>query len=75
MRPVVVETDLDVVDLIARMTGAQHVLVAVLDPFHRPAEPARQIRDQQIFRIDVALDAKTAANVERDAADFCLGQP
>ena len=72
---VVVETDLDVVDLVARMAGAQHVLVAVLDPFHRPAEPARQIRDQQIFRIDVALDAKAAADVERDAADFCLGQP
>ncbi len=71
----VVETDLDVVDLVARMAGAQHVLVAVLDPFHRPAEPARQIGDQQIFRIDVALDAKAAADVERDAADFCLGQP
>ena len=72
---VVVETDFDVVDLVARMARAQHVLVAVLDPFHRPAEPARQIRDQQIFRIDMALDAKTAADIERDAADFCLRQP
>ena len=44
------------------------MLAAVLDPLHRPAERARQERDQQILGIDVALDAETAADVERDAA-------
>ncbi len=69
-----VEADLHVVDLVARMARADQMLAAVLDPLHRPAEPARQERDQQIFRIDVALDAETAADIERDAAHARLGQ-
>ena len=66
---VVIEADLDVVDLVARMAGADEVLVPVLDPFYRTADFARQERDQQVLRIDVPLDAEAAADVERDAAD------
>ena len=44
------------------------MLAPVLDPLHRPAEPARQERDQQVLRIDMPLDAEAAADVERDAA-------
>ncbi len=45
------------------------MLAAVFDPLHRPGELARQERDQEIFRIDMAFDAEAAADVERDAAD------
>ena len=48
------------------------MLAAILDPLHRPAQFARQERDQQIFRIDMAFDAETAADIERDAADAGL---
>ena len=51
------------------------MLAAILDPLHRPSEPARQERDQQVFRIDMPLDAKAAADVERDAAHPRFGQP
>ena len=70
----VVEADLDVVDLVARMAGAHEVLAPVLDPSHRPPHRAREERNQQVFRIDVSLDAEAAADVERDAADARLGQ-
>jgi len=63
----VVEANIHIVDLVARLTGAQQMFTAVLDPLDWPSEPARQKRDQQIFRIDMPLDAKTAADVKRDA--------
>ena len=66
---VVVEADLDIVDLVARMARAHQVLAAVLDPLHRPPQPARQEWDQQVLRIDVPLEAEAAADVEGDAAD------
>ena len=52
---VVVEADLDVVDLVARMAGAHEMLAPVLDPAHRPFTSARQERNQQVLGIDVAL--------------------
>src|ERR1700733_5837662 len=48
------------------------MLAAILDPLHRPAQFARQERDQEIFRINMAFDAETAADIERDAADAGL---
>ena len=71
---VVVEADLDVVDLVARMARRHEVLVPVLDPAHRPLHGAGEKRNQQFFRIDMALDAEAAADVERDAADARLRQ-
>ncbi len=44
--PFVVKPDFDLVHLVARMTGAHQMLAAVLDPLHRPPEPARQERNQ-----------------------------
>ncbi len=64
---VVVEARLHVVDLVARMAGRHEMLVAVLDPAHRPLHGAREERDEQFLRIDVAFDAEAAADVERDA--------
>ena len=63
---VIVEAHLHVVDMIAGMAGAHEMLVAVLDPFDRPSEPPRQERNQQILRIDVALDTEASADVGRN---------
>ena len=70
---VVVEARLDIVDLIARMAGGHEMLVPVLDPPNRPFHGAREERNEQFLGIDVALHAKTAADVERDATDARLG--
>src|SRR5262245_4780702 len=44
------------------------MLVPILDPAHRPADPAGQERDQEILGIDVTLDAEAAAHIwRRDA--------
>ncbi len=50
------------------------MLVAVLDPAHRPADPTGEERDQEILGIDMALDAEAAADVGRDTAHPPLRQ-
>ena len=66
---VVVEADLDVMQLVARMRRTHHVLAAIFDPAYRSSEPAGEERDQQILGIDVAFAAETAADIQRDTAD------
>ena len=53
----------DLVGLLTRMVGADQVLAAVLDPFHRPAEPHRGDADQHVLGIELAADAETAADM------------
>src|SRR5262249_15461812 len=65
---VVVKADLDIVDLVARMAGAHQMLAAVLNPLDRPPQPSGPEPNQQVSRVDVPLEAETAADVERDAA-------
>src|SRR5438445_10529625 len=48
------------------MTGAYQVLAPVLDPLDRALQPARQERNQQVFRVDVSLEAEAAADIERN---------
>src|SRR5215467_15439502 len=50
------------------MAGAHQVLAAVLDPLDRAPQPARQEWNQQVFRVDVSLEAEAAADIERNAA-------
>src|SRR6202034_191429 len=50
------------------------MFTAVLDPSHRPSNLPREIWDQQIFRVDMALDAKASADVERHTANARLRQ-
>src|SRR5258708_19733276 len=50
------------------MTGAHQVLAPVLDPLDRALHPARQERNQQVFRVDVPLEAEAAADIERNTA-------
>jgi len=49
------------VPLIAIGRRREEVLAPGLDPLHRPAEPARDHRDQHLLGIRVALDAEAAA--------------
>ncbi len=53
----------DAMDLLSRMVGGDQVLAAVLDPFHRPAEPERRGAHQDILGIELAADAEAAADV------------
>ncbi len=71
---VIVETDLDIVQLVARMRGANQMLAAGFDPAHRMPEPAGQKCDQHVLGIDMPLAAKPAADIGGDDADPRLGQ-
>ncbi len=71
---VIVKPDLDIVPLVARMGGALEMLAPLLDPAHRPPEPAGEKGDQQILGVDMALAAKAAADIERDTPHPRLGQ-
>ena len=55
------------------MGGRDHVLDAVFDPFHRPAQRQRQMRANELFRIDRRLLAEAAAGVRDDDANVVLG--
>src|SRR5215472_688411 len=63
--PIAVEPNLDLVQLVARMGRALEMLVPVLDPAHRPPQPARQKRDHQILGVNMTLEAKATADIER----------
>src|SRR5580692_10480741 len=54
------------------MTGAHEMLVPVFEPFYRSSHLPRQERDQQILGINMSLDAKSAADVQRNATNAGL---
>ena len=58
--------------LFAGVVGGQEVLAAVLDPAHRPAEPARQVGNEEVLGIELAAGAEAAAHVALDEADLVL---
>ena len=70
-----VEADIHRVDLRALLGGRQHVLQAVFEPPHRPAEAQRQERDQHVLRIDDQLGAEAAADVGSHHADAMRLEP
>ena len=45
----------------------------VFNPAYRPSNAARQKRNEEVFGIDVPLEAETPADVEREAAHARLG--
>ena len=49
--------------LLARLIGRHQVLAAILDPFHRAAQPQRRDADQNVLRIDFAAHAEAAADM------------
>src|SRR6516162_1288357 len=72
--PPVIESDLDLMTVVACMCSVENMLVPIFDPFHWSHEAAREIGDQYVLRINVSLDPKTAADVRRDAAHARLRQ-
>ena len=63
------------VALIAIRCADQEVLGPRLHPLHGMPEPARDGRNQNVFRIDVTLAAEAAPDIGRDHADGFLAQP
>src|SRR5436309_9847186 len=55
------EADARLVGLLAVMAEAQEVLASRLDPLHRPSEPQRRRRDQDLLGIDGPFRAERAA--------------
>src|SRR5262245_38369686 len=49
--------------LLPRMIGGNHVLAAVFQPFDRTPEPHRREKNKNVFRIDLAAYAETAADM------------
>src|SRR5439155_26316722 len=73
-KALIVEGDLDIVQLVARMRRGHEMLAPLLDPAHRPAEPPREERDQEILRVGMALAAEPAADIQRDHPDPLLDE-
>src|ERR1051326_3549336 len=72
--PVIVEANFEIVPLVTLMRRAHEVLAAILDPAHRTTQAMREKGDQQILGVDMPLAAKSAADIEREAAHPRLGQ-
>ena len=53
----------NLVALLARMIGRHEMLLAILDPFDRPAEPQRAEADQHVLRIELAPHPEAAAHM------------
>ena len=62
--------NLEIARDLARMVGRHQMFAAVLDPFHRPLERARNERHQKIFRIKLATHAEPAADFGADQIDL-----
>jgi hypothetical protein len=69
-----VEADFNLVQLVARMAGAQQVLLPLFDPAYGAPDQSGQEGDQQVFRVDVTLGAEASAHVQCHAADPRFGQ-
>jgi hypothetical protein len=68
-----IERDLGIVTVVTGMRGIRNVLATVLDPLHGPPQSARDVGDEHVFRINMALDAEPAADFRGDAAHTRLG--
>ena len=49
--------------VVAAMCRGDEILAMPGAPFHRPGEPARRPKDQDVFRIEAVLDAEAAADI------------
>ena len=66
---VLVDRGAQLVALLARMVGGDEMLVPVLDPFDRPAEPQRGEADQHVLGIELAAHAEAAADMALEQMD------
>ena len=56
----------------ARVVDCRKMLKTILDPADGPPQPQRQPWDEEIFRIEFAAHAETAADVGLDEADAAV---
>src|SRR5512136_1176265 len=56
------------------MVNGEQVLAAILDPFHRPVDFASRERNEEIFGVEFAAHAKTAADIELKQVDGAFRQ-
>src|SRR6059036_3480204 len=73
-RAVAGEADTRLVGLLAVVAEAREVLASRLDPLHRPSEPQRRRRDQDLLGIDGPFRAERAADVGHDHANGLGGE-
>ena len=59
---------------VAAVHRGAEFLEALRGPFHRPAQLARGVRDDDVFRVDARLHAETTAHVADANAHLLLGQ-
>ncbi len=69
---VAVAGDLELAGDVAGMVGGEEMLAAVLDPLDRAPDRARSKGNEEIFRIELAAHAESAADVVLDHADRAL---
>src|SRR4051794_8540814 len=69
---VIVKGDAERPYLAALLCRGDKVFLAVLDPFDRSPSLHRGERNGELFRIDIGLWAKAAANIRRHHADLVL---
>ena len=55
--------DLELALGVTRVIGGDQVLAPVFDPFHRASEPPCCVRDEKVFRIELAANPERAAGV------------
>jgi hypothetical protein len=65
---VAVEGYLRIVRLIPRVDGRREMLSAILDPLHRLPDPPRQVGQQDVLGVNVALDPEASPDVRGHAA-------
>ncbi len=61
--PVGIDGDTGAMTLLARVVGGHQMLASVLDPFDRPPEAQRGDRDEEVFGVEFAPDAKSATGI------------
>ena len=57
---------------VAAVRCREELLAAVGLPVHRPAERARGVGDDDVFRVDAGLHAEAAADVADEDVDLLL---
>ena len=67
--PLGVERETRARDVVAPLRRGEEILVAVRDPFHLAAKPARREQHQHPFGIEEVLGAEATADIGRDEVD------
>ena len=73
--PVGIDRDPGAMTLFAALVGRRQMLLPVLDPFDRAAEPPRRGQDQHVLGIELAADPEPAADMALVELDLRVREP